>query len=45
MLQVDEKAEADRRKLDAETLVKLRELGVEMDAEEIKKFLGLNNYY
>ena len=45
MLQVDEKAEADRRKLDAETLVKLRELGVEMDPEEIKKFLGLNNYY
>lgn len=45
MLQIDEKAEADRRKLDAETLVKLRELGVVMEAEEIKKFLGLNNYY
>jgi len=45
MLQVDEKAEADRRKLDAETLIKLRELGVDMDPEEIKKFLRLNNYY
>lgn len=45
ILQVDEQAEAERRKLDAETLIKLREMGVNMDPEEIKKFLGLNNYY
>jgi hypothetical protein len=45
MLQIDEQAEATRRKLDAETLAKIRELGVEMDPDEIKKFLGLNNYY
>ena len=45
IFQTDEKSEAIRRKLDAETLIKLQEMGVGMDPEEIKKFLGLNNYY
>jgi HK97 family phage portal protein len=45
MLQIDEQLEAQRRKLDAETLRTLSDLGVGLDAEEIKKFLGLNNYY
>lgn len=45
IFQTDEKSEAIRRKLDAETLMKLSELGVAMSPEEITKFLGLNNYY
>jgi hypothetical protein len=45
MLQIDEQLEAQRRKLDAETLRTLADLGVGLDAEEIKKFLKLNNYY
>lgn len=45
ILQTDENLEAQRRKLDVETLVKLSELGVGLNPDEIKKFLGLNNYY
>lgn len=40
VLQADEKQGAEVRKMDAETLVKIRELGIEMDINEMRNFLG-----